>query len=289
LSFSRSRPLKRYKSCLIVLVFFFSFIITPLFTPFAHVEELKIGGVGSALGSMKLLAAAFEKKNPGIKVTVLTSLGSIGGIQAVSKGAIDIGLTGRPLNEKEQKFNPSVTAYAITPVIFVTRNNINVATLDEKEIINIFKGETEKWPGGERIRMILRQLAETNAVAINQISPEMSKAMDIAMSRPWRIVALTDQETMDIAEKTPGAFTFCTLAQVLSENRKVKILSYNGVPPLLDNRPNEAYPIFKIHAMVTQHSPSLPVQRFIDFVKSREARAILEANGDIQITVNKGK
>lgn len=54
-------------------------------------EEIKIGGAGSALGSMKMLGAAFEKKHPGVKVVVLPSLGSIGGIKAVSKGALDNG------------------------------------------------------------------------------------------------------------------------------------------------------------------------------------------------------
>jgi len=282
--------MKGHKSCLSVVSFLFPFIlITFLLIPLAHAEELKIGGAGSALGSMKLLAAAFEKKNPGIKVTVLASLGSVGGIKAVSKGAIDIGLTGRPLDKKERTLNVKVTEYTKTPVIFVTRKNLNVENLTEQEIIKIFDGKTEKWPNGERIRMILRQPAESNAVVIRQLSPAISRAMDIAMSRPWRVVGLTDQETLDITEKTPGAFTFCALAQVLSENRTLKILSYNGIPPLIKNRPNVAYPIFKTHAMVTKTDPSLLVQKFLDFVRSGEAKTILEDNGDIQIARKTGQ
>lgn len=280
----------RYISRLSVLSVLFPFILITLFlSPLAHAEELKIGGAGSALGSMKLLAAAFEKKNPGIKINVLASLGSVGGIMAVSKGAVDIGLTGRPLDKKERTFKLAVTEYAKTPVIFVTRTNVNVEVLNEQEIVKIFEGKTEKWPNGERIRMILRQPAESNAVVIRQISPAISRAMDIAMSRPWRVVGLTDQETLDIAEKTPGAFTFCALAQILAENRTLKILSYNGIPPLINDRPNVAYPIFKTHAMVTQPEPSPLVQKFLDFVRSGEARAILGDNGDIQITRETGQ
>jgi phosphate transport system substrate-binding protein len=52
---------------------------------------LKIGGSGSSLGTMKLLAQAFEKSPPGVKVKVLASLGSAGAIKAISKKAIDKG------------------------------------------------------------------------------------------------------------------------------------------------------------------------------------------------------
>jgi phosphate transport system substrate-binding protein len=280
--------MKCHKSCLRFLSFLLPFILIIYFFSLpSYAEELKIGGAGSALGSMKLLAAAFEKRTPGLKVIVLPSLGSIGGIKAVSKRAIDIGLIGRPLDEKERKLNLVVTEYARTPVIFVTDTSVGITNLNEQDVIRIFKGETEKWPKGERIRMILRQPAESNAIAVRQISSGMGKAMDIAMSRPWRVVALTDQETLDIAEKTHGAFSFCTLAQVLSEKRRVNILSYNGISPIKQDRPNESYPIFKTHAMVTQPDASPIVRKFIEFVKSARARAILEKNGDIQITGKK--
>jgi len=246
-------------------------------------EEIKIGGAGSALGSMKLLAAGFEKKYPGVKVVVLSSLGSIGGIKAVSKGALDIGIIGRPLNDEERKLGLSVIEYSKTPLIFITKKNINVSDLSTQELIKIFKGDTQTWPDGERIRLILRQPAESNAIVVRKISPEMSKAMDIAMSRTWRVVALTDQETTDIIEKTPGAFGFCTLTQIISEKRDLKMLSYNGQPPMIKKRVNESYPLFKSHAMVIKKEPSAIVKRFIDFTRSLEGERILRESGNAMI------
>ena len=277
---------KGFMRILLLVIVITSFI---LYSPALAEEVLKIGGAGSALGSMKLLVAAFEKSHPGVKVVVLSSIGSIGGIKAVSKGGIGIGLTGRPLNKEELKLGLSVIEYARTPIIFVTRNNINVSNLSTGEIIKIFRGEIQTWPNGERIRLILRQAAESNAIAVNQISPEMRKAMEIAMSRPWRLVALTDQESTDLVEKTPGAFGFCTLTQAISEKRNMKILFYNGISPITKNLVNDSYPLSKSHFMLTKAKPSAMVKEFIRFVRSSEGKRILEESGNSVIKGNPGQ
>jgi phosphate transport system substrate-binding protein len=69
----------------------------------AQEQSLKIGGTGTTLGTMRLLGAAFEKANPGVSVTVLSSLGSTGGIKAATAGAIEIGVSARPLSEAERQ------------------------------------------------------------------------------------------------------------------------------------------------------------------------------------------
>jgi phosphate transport system substrate-binding protein len=262
------------------VAFLFLTMVAILYSQVYAEEVIRIGGAGSTLGSMKLLAAAFKKKHPGTRVVVLPSIGSIGGIEAVSRGGVDIGLLGRPLNEKERRLGLSVIEYARTPLVFVTREDINVSNLSTQEIIKILRGDIKTWPNGERIRLILRQPTESNAISVREISTEMSKAMDIAMSRPWRVIALTDQETTSMVEKTPGAFSFCSLAQLIFEKRKIHALSYNGINPFSKNSVNNHYPIFKTHAMLTKPNPSVKVKQFIDFVKSPEGKKILEESGN---------
>src|SRR5512137_2326936 len=65
-------------------------------------ETVRVGGVGTALGVMRIIAGAFEAANPGIRVQVVPSLGSSGGIKAIGEGALDISLSGRPLKEEEK-------------------------------------------------------------------------------------------------------------------------------------------------------------------------------------------
>lgn len=244
-------------------------------------ETIKIGGCGSSLGAMKFLASAFEKKHPEIKVTVLSSLGSLGGIKAVSKGGIDIGIIGRPLNKNEAKPGLNIIEYAKTPLIFITNKEIPVSNINDSELIKIFNGNITKWQNGEKIRLILRQPSESNAIIVRSISDELSKAMDVAMSREWRIVALTDQETVDFVEKTPGALSFSTLTQIISEKRNVNVLNYNGIPPLLNGRVNFSYPIFKTHYMLTRPESSNAVKKFIRFVQSPEGEKILITTGNL--------
>jgi phosphate transport system substrate-binding protein len=72
----------------------------------AAAVEVKIGGTGNALGTMREVAKAYSKRNPGAKITVLPSLGSGGGIKAAADGAIDIAVSSRPLKDDETKVGP---------------------------------------------------------------------------------------------------------------------------------------------------------------------------------------
>lgn len=244
-------------------------------------ENIKIGGVGSALGSMRLLAAAFEKSHPGVKVTILPSLGSSGAFKAMVKGAIDIGLSGRPMKEEELKLGLLMSEYAKTPFVFITKRDVNIADISTEKIIKIYKGELETWPDGKRIRPVLRPAGDSDTLILAGISPEMGKAVETALSRHGMLIAITDQENADLIEKTPGAFGASTLAQIISEKRLLKILSYNGVTPSAGTLANGTYPLFKPFFIVTTRDVSAPVRQFIDFIRSPAGRKILEKSGSM--------
>ena len=70
-------------------------------TPCKAGETIRIGGTGSALAAMRILGAEFQKRDPEINVEVLVSLGTLGGIEALAEGAIDIGLAARGLKPEE--------------------------------------------------------------------------------------------------------------------------------------------------------------------------------------------
>lgn len=249
--------------------------------PFAaDAEVIRIGGTGSGLGMIRILSDAFEKKHPGMTVKVLPSIGSSGAIKAVSQGALDIGLISRPLRPEELKLGLRVVDYATTPFVLVVGKNVNIAGLNHKELVKIYRGEARTWPNGERVRVVLRPVADADTIVARGMSPEMSSAMDAALSREGMIMALTNQEALDILEKTPGSIGFATLAQIKAEHRSLKILSFNGVNPSAKKLTNGAYPLSLKLSFATKPESTAASRRFIDFVRSREGRMILEKSGN---------
>jgi phosphate transport system substrate-binding protein len=65
-------------------------------------ETLMITGTGSSIRLMELMAKDFQRKHPNVTVKVLPSIGSTGGIKAVQKEKIDIGLSARSLKPEER-------------------------------------------------------------------------------------------------------------------------------------------------------------------------------------------
>jgi phosphate transport system substrate-binding protein len=111
----------------------------------------------------------------------------------------------------------------------------------------------------------------------------MSAAMDSALSREGMLMALTNQESLDLIEKTPGSLGLSSLSQILAENRSVKMLSYNGVPPRTNSLAAGAYKISLQFSFITKPEESPLVRHFIDFVHSQEGRAILKRKGNLPI------
>ncbi len=244
-------------------------------------DVLKIGGVGSALGTMKLLATAFEESHHGIRVQILPSLGSTGGIKAALEGAADIGLSSRPLREEERGKGAVQQEYARTPFVFVTNGKNTVSGLSVKELVDIYQGKKQAWPDGTRIRLVMRPESDIDTVIMKGISPEMSYAVQLALSRPGMIMAITNQESDSTVEKLSGSLGVSTLAEIISERRTSKVLFLNGVQPAVKALERGTYPLSKPFYFITASRPSPLVQQFISFVYSAAGRKILSENGNL--------
>ena len=246
-------------------------------------EVLQVGGTGSSLGTMRLLGAAFEKNNPGVKVLVPPSIGSSGAVRAVSKGALDIGLVSRPLTEEERGLELSVITYAKTPFILVAWRTVAADELTLDDLERIYRGALSKWPNGERIRPVLRPSNEIDTQLARRMSPGMDSAMGAAHGRPGMLMALTDQDCIEIIEKTPGSVGFSTLSQITAEKRVVKVLAVNGVVPGTKTLAAGAYPYAKTLSLITKVAPSATVRRFVDFIFSPQGNKVLRDAGNIPV------
>lgn len=241
----------------------------------ATAEEIRIGGTGNALGTMRLLGDAFGKQNPDVKVTVLPSLGTSGAIKAVPKGVLDIGLSSRPLTDEERKLGLIALEYARTPLVFAVSTKTQVRALTLDQIADIYSGRMVQWPDSSQIRPVLRQVGDDNTRQLKQMSPALDKALSAAEQRPGMPFATNDQEAADKMESIPGALGVTTLSLINSENRQLRALTLNGAEPTASNGASGRYPHAKRFFLITRSDPSAPVKRFTAFVHSPAGREIL--------------
>jgi len=252
-----------------------------------HASSIKIGGTGSAIGTMRILADAFQKTHPGLAIKIPKSVGSGGAVKGVLKGIFAVGVMSRRLKEKERKAGVIQIPYAKTPFVFVTRNGYGKDGLSFAELVGIFGGETTVWKDGARIRLVLRPRNDSDSLLLEAKIPGMSAALARARRVPGIPVAFTDQEALDSAEATKGALTTGTLSTILSENRPLVPIPINGVAPTGENLANGSYPLFKTLSLVISPKSSPLAEEFIRFVRSPAGAAILRKNG--QLPVSPGK
>jgi phosphate transport system substrate-binding protein len=251
----------------------------------ARADVVRASGTGTALGTMRWLGSSFERANPGVRLQLLPSVGSSGALKAVAEGALDLGVSGRPLTASEQALGLVAIAYARTPFLFAVGPRTPVATLSAGEVARIYRGELSTWPNGERVRLVLRPRADVDTTILAAISPEMAAAVDVALAREGMVMAATNQECNQILARTPGAIGPTSLTQIFTEGSALTPVAWNGVAPTVQNLASGAYPLAKTLFVVVRAKPSPTVRRFMEFLTSAEARSVLEETGNVPVAI----
>jgi len=242
-------------------------------------EQIKVGGTGCALGSMQLLAEAFNASNPDVTFSFVPNLGSVGSITAMKAGAISLALTSRPMKEHERRLGLAEVEYARTPFVFAVSAKSKVSAVTRKELAAIYAGTMPKWPDGTLTRIVLRPASDIDTDMVKSLSPEIARAVADAEKRPGVQVAITDQDAADDLERIPGAIGPTTLALIKSEKRTLKALQLDGKEPSARNAASGAYPYYKRLFLVSGAQRSPAVERFAAFVISPAGHKILADNG----------
>ncbi len=244
-------------------------------------DTLKIGGTGSALGGMHLLADAFKTLNPNVNIIVLPSLGTGGGIKALKGGAIDIALSARPLKEKEKGSGINAIPYASTAIVFAGTLEAKTQNLTTQQVIDIYNTGNTTPAFAQRVRLVLRPKKETDNALLLQYIPDMEPALLKARSVPGIPIAITDQDTANELERLKNSLGTIALSLVRSEKRSLTVFSLNGVLPDSESVRSGAYPMTKTYYLVTNSDSSPIAKRFIAFVNSEEGERILSENGHV--------
>lgn len=246
-------------------------------------DTIKIGGTGTGLGAMKLMAQEFHKSRPDAQLIVTPSLGSTGAIRAVLDGAVDIGISARPATAEEKRQGATARAYARTPFVIATGAKNNSAGLTLPQLVQIYSGKVTRWPDGSPIRLVVRPDADADTMVMRAFSAEMNNAISVALARQGLRMANTDQDNADALEQLPGALGTTTLTQIMTENRAIRPMALDGVTPTLQSLAAGGYHYFKTLYLLTSRNPSPLTKDFVAFIRSPAGQAVLARSGNLAL------
>ncbi len=243
-------------------------------------QALKLGGTGAGLGTLKLLAEAFERTG-GTPAKVTPSLGSSGSIKALAAGALDLAVSSRMPDKSELEAALVGYAFSNTPLVFAVSSSSPLKEITLTQAAAIYaKTQLELSPGVIAVPL-LRYMQETDAAVFMKLSPQMNKAYRLAHERRGMQIAATDAENILALEQIPGAIGTTTMAQIKSESRNVRPLVLDGVTPSIQALANSSYRYKRALYIVTRKQQTPVIQAFIAFIQSPAGRLIIEQNDQI--------
>ena len=246
----------------------------------ARMETLTVGGTGSAMPLVGQFAQAYGSLEPNVKVRVVDPpLGSNGAIRAVLAGAVDLAVLGKPLTEVEKAQGCQDWELGRTPFLVVTERKLPLPGFTVEQLAAIYSGKMTTWSDGSPIRLVVRNLFESDTLILRKMSPDMDRAVDVALARPGMLVAANDLENIDLLERTPDSLGTSNLALVQAQNRKLNALPIDGKEPTLAALRQGTYPYSKSIYLARGPKLSPVAQGFLEFILSASGKEILDRAG----------
>lgn len=245
-------------------------------------EDVRVGGTGSGVGGMRLVAEAFARQAGAPRVEVFPAFGSAGGIAALIEGRLDVAVSNRPPNATEsQRGTFRVVEYARTPFVMAVHRSLGVQAMTGEQFAALYAEGAAVYPNGQRARPVLRLPEEIDSKLVAALVPAAGPLHESAQARKGMLRAATDAEAAEMVEKVPGAIAASTLAQIESERRPLVALTIDGRVPSTAALASGQYPHFKPLVLIVRANADTRTSRFIDFLLSEAGQAVLAAHGHL--------
>lgn len=244
----------------------------------ATAQTLVVGGTGAALGFMRKVSEAASQDDPSLKIQVLPSMGSTGGVRALAEDALSLALVGRPLSSAEVLSGISEAVCFLTPFVFVT-STTGVSDISRADLISHYASDRPTWRTGAPVRVILRPVSDAATLFLNDLLPGMAEAMVHARTRKEIPVAASDQDNVELAASIADSLTGATLVQLLADSIPLTRLSLDGVPPTVEHMTQGDYPRGYKLCVACGRSPSDDALRLIAWMRKPGLEAFYASLG----------
>lgn len=220
------------------------------------------------------LGEAFEADNSDVTFTY-NPTGSGTGIQAVSEGRCDIGLSSRSLTDEEKArgLTETVLAYDGIAIVVNPENSVTVLTL--QQLADIYTGKITNWSevGGAdgEIVLIGREAGSGTRDGFESIT-------DTKDACQYRQQLTSTGDVITTVASNPNAIGYASLSAVKDS---VKALPIDGVSPSEATVKDGSYVVQRPFVLVTKTGEKLSdaAQKFFDFATSADAVELIAGAG----------
>ena len=247
-------------------------------------QKANAGGTVATDGSTSMekvigaLGEAFMEANSGVNFTY-NPTGSGSGIQAVSEGRCDIGLSSRALKDDEKAAGLKETIVALDGIAIIVNPQNPVKDLSLEQIARIYTGEITNWKdvGGEDAEIV--RIGREAGSGTRDGFESITKTKDACR---YRQELTSTGDVITTVSQNPNAIGYASLAAVKDS---VKALTVNGVAPSEATVKDGTYLVQRPFVLVTKEGAALSetAQKFFDFALSAPAASIISAAGAVPV------
>ena len=244
--------------------------------------ETTLSGTVSTDGSTSMekvinsLGESFMAMNKDVKFTY-NPTGSGSGIQAVSEGRCDIGLSSRALKDDEKASGLVETVVALDGIAIVVNPENPVSDLDIDTIAKIYTGEITNWKdvGGNDAEIVL--IGREAGSGTRDGFESITKTKDACQ---YRQELTSTGDVINTVSQNPDAIGYASLSAV---GESVKALTVGGVEATEATVKDGSYVVQRPFVLVTKEGTKLSpaAQAFFDYALSADAASIIAAAGAV--------
>ena len=206
------------------------------------------------------LGESFMAENPNVTFTY-NPTGSGSGIQAVSEGRCDIGVSSRALKDEEKASGLKETTLALDGIAIIVNPENPISDLDVETIAKIYTGEITNWKdvGGNDAEIVLigREAGSGTRDGFESIT-------DTKDACQYRQELTSTGDVIATVAQNPNAIGYASLSAVKDT---VKALAVGGVAPSEDTVKDGSYVVQRPFVLVTKDGEALSeaAQAFYDY------------------------
>ncbi len=241
--------------------------------------SVALGGSTSMESVIGFLKEQFTTDNSDVTISY-AGVGSGGGIEGVSNGTYDIGLSSRDLKDEEAEKGLNATVLALDGIVVIVNSDCGVDDLSLDQISAMYGGEITNWAevGGAdlEIALIGREESSGTRDGFESITGTDGSFLDQELTSTGAVITAVAGNV--------NAIGYASLSAVEGQEG-IKAVTVDGVECSEETILDGSYAIQRPFVLVTVEDQPLSeaAQAFFDFAVSSEATDLIRSAGAVPL------